>query len=396
MRRFLASREAALAVRLALAIAALGLWTAPYAQKTPTLPQQAELDRTKRETKQELDKIDAARTRRSNEEWARRSAGPDFESYGSGDNRYSPSSNASRGLGRSAPPPPGVEWIVKAQQAWQQNRDSDAADYLRRASEAGSAGATRILGVSFEEGIGVPQDPAAAVHLYRKAASMGDDDALLHLGRTYALGIGVPMSYAQSIEWYTKASRRASTRDRGEKGLAAVRELESVDRQLESVERQIAEEKCNATGDCNDARKPPEAMTASAQGPAHSPPLANAPAPAAPAAPPSWTKIAANGGIEYYVDWSSLTRRDGVLQVAELWSFTTPKTDASGKLISSVRSRREYDCRRDTARILQAQAFGGALAQGDTVFTVSQPTLPTPPTPNSPASVLQVSVCARQ
>jgi uncharacterized protein YecT (DUF1311 family) len=396
MRRFLASREAALAVRLVLAVAALGLWTASYAQKTLTPIQKADSERNKSDLKQEIDKIDAERNRRSKEAWARQNAGPDFESYGSGDNRYSPSSNASRGLGRSAPPPPGAEWIVKAQQAWQQNRDSDAADFLRRASEAGSAGATRILGASYEEGIGVPQDPAAAVTLYRKAASMGDDDALLQLGRTYALGIGVAVSYAQSIEWYTKASRRASTRDRGEKGLAVVRELEGVDRQLESVDRQLAEEKCKATGDCKDARKPPEAMTATAPGAALSPPLANAPAPVALAAPPSWTKIAASGGIEYYVDWSSLTRRDGVLQVAELWSFATPKTDASGKPIRSVKSRREYDCHRDTARILQAQAFEGALAQGDTVFTVSQPTPPTPPSPNSPASVLQVSVCARQ
>lgn len=387
MRRVLASREVALAVRVAFAIAALGLWTVPYAQKSRGLSGD-DYERLKYEQKLKRDQ-QAPSNGRSNEEWARQSFGPDFDSYGSGDNRYSPSSNSSRGMGRSAPPPPGAEWIVKAQQAWKQNRDGDAADYLRRASEAGSAGATRILGVSYEAGIGVPQDPAIAVRLYRKAASMGDDDALLQLGRTYALGVGVPVSYAQSIEWYTKASRRASTRDRGEEALATVRELESIDRRL-------AEEKCKATGDCDGTRKPLEAITATAQGAPTSPPPANAPAPTALAAAPSWTKIAANGGTEYYVDWSSLSRRDGLLQVVELWSFATPKTDASGKPISSVKSRREYDCRRDTARILQAQGFDGVLAQGDTVFTVSQPTAPTPPAPNSPASVLQVSVCARQ
>ena len=206
----------------------------------------ANIERIRSETQQALSAQGAADARRSGEEWRRRADGSDFSSYGAGsDNTYVPSSVATHSLSRSAPPPAGAEWIARAQQAWRAGRDTDAAEYLRRASEAGSAGATRLLGSVYAEGVGVPKNAGTALGLYRQAATMGDTEAQLHLGRAYALGLGTPVDLREALDWYTKASRRSSTREQGERGVAAVRELTRLDAQLAALER------CEKTGVCD-------------------------------------------------------------------------------------------------------------------------------------------------
>ena len=193
------------------------------------------IERIHSETRQSLSTQGAAR---------RRADGLDFAYGPETDNIDAPSSLATRPMSRSAPPPAGAEWIAKAQQAWRGGRDTDAAEYLRRASQAGSAGATRALGSAYAEGIGLPQDAGTALGLYRQAATMGDTEALLLLGRAYALGLGAPVDLGEALDWYTKASRRASTRDRGERGVAAVHELARLETQLTAIER------CEKTGVC--------------------------------------------------------------------------------------------------------------------------------------------------
>ena len=194
------------------------------------------IERIQGETRQALSAQGAAR---------RRADGIDF-SYGAGsDNIDAPSSLATRPLSRSAPPPAGAEWIGKAQEAWRGGRDDDAAEYLRRASQAGSAGATRALGSAYAVGVGVAQNAATAIGWYRQAATMGDTEALLLLGRAYALGLGAAVDLREALDWFTKASRRSSTRERGERGVAAVRELERLEVQLASLER------CEKTGVCD-------------------------------------------------------------------------------------------------------------------------------------------------
>jgi TPR repeat protein len=200
------------------------------------------IERIRSDTKAALS---AQAAMRAGDDWRRRANGTGFSSYGnSSDDTYVPSSAAVRPMSRSAPPPAGVEWLARAAEAWRADRDADAAEYLRRASDAGSAMGTRLLGAVYAEGIGVPKDEVRALALHRQAATMGDTEALLHLGRAYALGLGTSVDFRESLDWFTKASRRSSTREQGERGAEAVRQLERLGVQLAALER------CEKTGIC--------------------------------------------------------------------------------------------------------------------------------------------------
>ena len=65
-----------------------------------------------------------------------------------------------------------------------------------------------LLGVMYEEGIGVAQDYAEAVKWYRKAADQGDVGAQNHLGVMYDNGKGVNKDYAEAAKWYRKAAEQ--------------------------------------------------------------------------------------------------------------------------------------------------------------------------------------------
>ena len=61
--------------------------------------------------------------------------------------------------------------------------DPAAAMLFQRASDAGSASATRNLGIMYESGRGVPRDVSRAEALYRKAVAQGDAGAADELAR---------------------------------------------------------------------------------------------------------------------------------------------------------------------------------------------------------------------
>jgi len=52
-----------------------------------------------------------------------------------------------------------------------------AAVWYRKAADSGSAAATFDLGKMYENGRGVPRDPAKARELYERAARMGNAEA---------------------------------------------------------------------------------------------------------------------------------------------------------------------------------------------------------------------------
>jgi TPR repeat protein len=62
------------------------------------------------------------------------------------------------------------------------------------------------LGVGYEKGEGVPQDPAEAAKWYRLAADQGYARAQYNLGVCYAHGAGVPQDHAEAVKWYRKAA----------------------------------------------------------------------------------------------------------------------------------------------------------------------------------------------
>jgi len=90
---------------------------------------------------------------------------------------------------------------------------AEAAAWLRKAADQGSADAQLYLGGMYQEGQGVPQDYAQAAAWYLKAADHSSADARLdaevNLGGMYASGQGVPQDYAQAYMWFDLAAANA-------------------------------------------------------------------------------------------------------------------------------------------------------------------------------------------
>src|ERR671930_510758 len=67
------------------------------------------------------------------------------------------------------------------------------------------------LGVRYQNGDGVPRDPARAAEWYRKAADAGHLAAQIALAAMYYNGEGVPQDAGKAVEWYTKAAQQGDT-----------------------------------------------------------------------------------------------------------------------------------------------------------------------------------------
>ncbi len=86
-------------------------------------------------------------------------------------------------------------------------------DAVRRQAERGSAEAQFLVGTALDEGLGVPEDPAAALEWFRRAAAQDHTLAQHNLGNAFAAGRGVTADAAEAVRWWLKA---------GEKGDAVV------------------------------------------------------------------------------------------------------------------------------------------------------------------------------
>jgi TPR repeat protein len=87
--------------------------------------------------------------------------------------------------------------------------DAEAVKWYRLAAEQGHALAQYNLGVSYDNGYGVPEDDAEAVKWYRLAAEQGDASAQYNLGVSYDNGYGVPADSAEAVKWYRLAAEQA-------------------------------------------------------------------------------------------------------------------------------------------------------------------------------------------
>ncbi|MBI5018484.1 MAG: SEL1-like repeat protein [Deltaproteobacteria bacterium] len=83
---------------------------------------------------------------------------------------------------------------------------------LHRLAETGDASAEYALGLSYSEGLGVPQDYAEATKWYRKAAEHGHVGAQFSLAVMYYDGSGVPQDYVEAAKWYRKAAENGHVR----------------------------------------------------------------------------------------------------------------------------------------------------------------------------------------
>ncbi len=92
------------------------------------------------------------------------------------------------------------------------------------------------LGLMYDNGLGVPQDNAAAVSWYRNAADQGNAGAQNNLGVMYGNGQGVLQDYVQAHKWISLSASSATTAD--------VREQETKNRDIVAARmtpQQIAE-----------------------------------------------------------------------------------------------------------------------------------------------------------
>ncbi len=84
---------------------------------------------------------------------------------------------------------------------------NEAADYLRRAAQAGSAEAQFELAQLYEKGLGVPQDMERALALYLEAADQDFADALNDLGFIYFQGgLNVTRDPARALTYFEQAA----------------------------------------------------------------------------------------------------------------------------------------------------------------------------------------------
>jgi serine/threonine-protein kinase len=85
-----------------------------------------------------------------------------------------------------------------------------AADWYRKAADAGLAKARYNLGALYYNGEGVPKDPRAAAEWFSKAAYQNHAGAQFNLATLYETGEGVPKSLSEARKWYTEVAEKAA------------------------------------------------------------------------------------------------------------------------------------------------------------------------------------------
>jgi hypothetical protein len=79
---------------------------------------------------------------------------------------------------------------------------------LRAAADQGRLHAENLLGVAYENGLGVSKDLAEAVKHYQKAAEGGNAKGQSNLGRMYAYGKGMPKDPITAYKWLSLADQQ--------------------------------------------------------------------------------------------------------------------------------------------------------------------------------------------
>ncbi len=88
---------------------------------------------------------------------------------------------------------------------YEQEKFEESADCLRQAAELGQPWAQLYYGGTLKKGVGVEQNPTAAVEWFRMSADQGCPDAFYALGICYENGEGVAQDFDEAIAWYRKA-----------------------------------------------------------------------------------------------------------------------------------------------------------------------------------------------
>jgi TPR repeat protein len=81
---------------------------------------------------------------------------------------------------------------------------------LKQQVEAGEGTSACKLGDRYREGIGVPQDSAAALQWYRRGAEIGDPEAQNNLGSMLLNGIACQSDAVQATYWFRKSAEQGN------------------------------------------------------------------------------------------------------------------------------------------------------------------------------------------
>ena len=89
-------------------------------------------------------------------------------------------------------------------------RDADAVTLFGQAAIKNHAGAQYYLGIFYDDGTGVKQDPIEAQKWFKKAAKQGHKEAKFRLGTFYAEGKGVKKDLMKALKWFKKAAEQGN------------------------------------------------------------------------------------------------------------------------------------------------------------------------------------------
>jgi hypothetical protein len=100
-----------------------------------------------------------------------------------------------------------------------------AADWYRKAAEAGLAKARFNLGALYYSGEGLPRDPRLAAEWFSKAAYQNHALAQFNLAHLYEKGEGVPRNLNEARRWYGEVAEKATDQELVEDAQAALDRL---------------------------------------------------------------------------------------------------------------------------------------------------------------------------
>lgn len=75
-------------------------------------------------------------------------------------------------------------------------------------AEDGDIDSQNMVGLMFDNGLGVAQDHIEAANWYRKSAEQGSDLGQMSLADTYYYGQGNPQDFMEAAKWYRKAAEQ--------------------------------------------------------------------------------------------------------------------------------------------------------------------------------------------
>jgi hypothetical protein len=112
-------------------------------------------------------------------------------------------------IGSNSDDPPATTGVLDAGiEAYGRGDYAEAVALWRPLAEQGNASAQFGLGLAYDRGRGVPEDPALAAQWYARAAQWGLPEANFNLGNLYLSGRGVTRDEREAARLFERAARR--------------------------------------------------------------------------------------------------------------------------------------------------------------------------------------------